>query len=148
MYNCLILLTLTYADTVLGEFSVMCSDNLQRLQIRAARIINETDSSLEALKILGWSDLKTIRGRNKCVLAFKCLHNLVPKYHSEYFIKKQWHSYSSRRRNDIHLPKPKLSLVKCTFRYSGTLLFNSLPPRIKASTSLTSFKSLIREHDF
>ena len=66
---------------------VTCSDNLQRLQNRAARIIIETNSSREALNNLGWSDLKTIRGRNKCVLVFKCLHNLVPKYLSEYFIR-------------------------------------------------------------
>ena len=50
--------------------------------------------------------------------------------------------------NEIHHPKPKLSLGKRTFRYSGTLLFNSLPLRIKASTSLTSFKNFIRQYNF
>ena len=149
VYNCLILPTLTYADAVWGELSVTCSDNLQRLQNRAARIIMRRDSSSEALNNLGWSDLKTIRGRNKCILVYKCLHDLVPKYLSEYFIRNSSiHLYNTRRKNDIHLPKPKLSLGKCTFRYSGTLLFNSLPQKIKTSTSLPSFKTLIRKHDF
>ena len=89
------------------------------------------------MTMLGWSLLKTIRKRNKCILVFECLHDLVPKYLNEYFIRNSnVHSYNTRRCNDT---KPKLSLGKRTFRYSGTLLFNSLPLRIKASTSLTSF---------
>ena len=94
--------------------------------------------------MLGWPLLKTIRKRNKCILVFKCLHDLVPKYLSEYFIRNS----NVHSCNDIHLPKPKLSLGKRTFRYSGTLLFNSLPLRIKASTSLTSFKNFIRQYKF
>ena len=99
VYNCLILLTLTYADAVWGELSVTCSDNLQRLQNQAAHIIMRRDSSSEALNNLGWSDLKTIRGRNKCILVYKCLHDLVPKYLSEYFIRNSSiHLYNTRRK--------------------------------------------------
>ena len=148
-YNCLILSTLTYADAAWGELSAMCDENLQRLQNRAARIIARRYRSNEAMTMLGWPLLKTIRKRNKCILVFKCLHDLVPKYLSEYFIRNSnVHSYNIRRCNDIHPPKPKLSLGKRTFRYSGTLLFNSLPLRIKASTSLTSFKNFIRQYNF
>ena len=61
--------------------------------------------------MLGWPLLKTIRKRNKCILVFKCLHDLVPKYLSEYYIRNSnVHSYNTRRCNDIHPPKLKLSL--------------------------------------
>ena len=45
------------------------------------------------------------------------------------------HSYNTRKRNDMHLPKPKLTLGKRTFRYSGALHFNNLPTTIKEATS-------------
>ena len=38
------------------------------------------------------------------------------------------------------------SLGKCTFRFSGSVLFNSLPTHIKNTSSLSSFKSRVRCH--
>ena len=78
VYSCLVLPVLCYTDTAWGELSVECKSRLQRLQNRAARIIVRLDSSSEALKTLGWPNLETIRKRNKSILVYKCLNNLVP----------------------------------------------------------------------
>ena len=71
---------LSYTDTAWGELSVGSSKSLQRLQNRAARIILKRDSSRDTFNVLGWTDLETNRKIHKCVLVFKCLHNLVPQY--------------------------------------------------------------------
>lgn len=72
-------------DTEWGEPSVTCRDNLQRLQNRAARIIRR-DSSSEVSKILGWENLISSWEIHKRVFKIlKFLHNLVPKYLSQYF---------------------------------------------------------------
>ena len=76
---------LCYADTAWGELSVECKSRLQRLQTRAARIIVRRDSTSEALKSLGWPNLETIRKRNKSILVYKCLSDLVPQYLCDYF---------------------------------------------------------------
>jgi len=111
---------------------------LQRLQNRAARIILKRDSSRDTFNVLGWTDLETNSKIHKCVLVFKCLHNLVPQYLSNYFIRNyNVHGYNTRRKADLHLPKPKLSLGKRTFRFSGTALFNSLPCKIQQAVSLS-----------
>ena len=69
-----------------------------------------------SFNVLGWTDLETNRKIHKCVLVFKCLHNLVPQYLSNYFIRNyNVHGYNTRRKADLHLPKPKLSLGKRTF---------------------------------
>ena len=95
--------------------------------------------------MLGWVDLETQRKAHKCILVFKCLNNLAPSYLSDYFIRNcNVHSYNTRKRNDMHLPKPKLTLGKRTFRYSGALHFNNLPTTIKEATSLPIFKNLLR----
>ena len=100
---------------------------------------------IENPEMLGWVDLETQRKAHKCILVFKCLNNLAPPYLSDYFIRNcNVHSYNTRKRNDMHLPKPKLTLGKRTFRYSGALHFNNLPTTIKEATSLPIFKNLLR----
>ena len=149
VYNTLIDPILSYTDTAWGELSVGSSKSLQRLQNRAARIILKRDSSRDTFNVLGWADLETNRKIHKCVLVYKCLHNLVPQYLSNYFIRNyKVHGYNTRRKADLHLPKPKLSLGKRTFRFSGSALFNSLPLKIQQAASLSSFKNLVKAHFF
>ena len=123
VYNCLVLPVLCYTDTAWVELSVECKSRLQRLQNRTARIIVRRDSTSEALKSLGWPNLETIRKRNKSILVYKCLNDLVPQYLCGYFSRNHsFHSYNTLRREDIHPSRPKLSLGKRTFRYSGAIL--------------------------
>ena len=49
----LIELILSYTDTAWGEISTASTKRLQRLQNRAARIIQRRDSSRDSLSILG-----------------------------------------------------------------------------------------------
>ena len=67
-----------------GTISIGCGKNLQKLQNRAARIILRRESSRDTFDILKWTDLETNRKIHKCVLVFKCLHNLVPEYLNNY----------------------------------------------------------------
>ena len=100
-------------------------------------------------RLFTWPNLETIRKRNKSILVYKCLNNLVPQYLSDYFSRNHsFHSYNTRRREDIHPSRPKLSLGKRTFRYSGAILFNSLPETYKRTASLEAFKRLMMKHDF
>ena len=145
VYNSIIHPVFTYADTAWGELSQTCSESLQRIQNRAARIVAKRSSSQESIDILGWVDLKTHRTINKCILVFKCLHELVPDYLRNYFNKNcQIHSFNTRRKKDMHIPKIKLSLGKRTFRYSGSISFNSLSPHIKNSENLGTFKNRLK----
>ena len=131
VYNTLIEQILSYTDTAWGELSVASSKSFQRLQNRAACIIQKRDSFRDSFNALGWVDLETNRKIHKCMLVFQCLHGLVPQYLCDYFIRNCNVHYNTRRKTDIHLPKPKLSLGKRSFRFSGSILFNSLPTKIQ-----------------
>ena len=59
---------------------------------------------------------------HKCILVFKCLNNLVPKYLTQYFTRNadlQYHE--TRGSNDLHPPKPKCNMGKRTFKYAGAI---------------------------
>ena len=134
-----------YTDTAWGTISIGRSKNLQKLQNRATHIILRRDSSRDTFGILKWADLEINPKIHKSVFVFKCLHNLVPEYLSNYFTSNScFHTHNTRRKLDIHLPKPKLSFGKRTFRFSGSVFFNSLPTHFKGTLSLSSFKSLGR----
>ena len=86
---------------------------------------------------------------HKCVLVYKFRNNLVPQYLSDYFTRNyNVHSYNTRRRTDLRLPKVKLSLAKRTFRYFGTALFNLLPRSMQKAAPLSSFNVLINTYNF
>ena len=112
VYNTLIDPILSYTDTAWGELSVGSGKSLQRLQNRAARIILKRDSSRDTFNVLGWADLETNRKIHKCVLVFKCLHNLVPQYLSNYFIRTTMFMVTTLegRLTSIY-PNPNLALV-------------------------------------
>ena len=147
VYNCLIQPILNYTDTVWGGLSIGCGKNLQRLQNRAARLVQGRSTTDEAFQKLGWINLQTQRIMHKCILVYKCLYNLVPPYLCDYFSRNNCiHSHNTRNSNVLHLPAPKLSLGKNTFRYSGSILFNKLPRTLKGATSLSNFKNLLKQY--
>ena len=149
VYNYLVLPVLCCTDTAWDELSVECKSRLQCLQNRATRIIARRDSTSEVLKTLGWPNVEAIRKRNKSILVYKCLNDLVPQYLCDYFSRNHsFHRYNTRRREDIHPSRPKLSPGKRIFRYSGAILFNSLPETYKRAASLEALKRLLMKHDF
>ena len=45
--------------------------------------------------------------------------------------------------SDLALPKPKTNYLKRSFRYSGAVLWNSLPSEAKKASSLYQFKRIM-----
>ena len=77
---------------------------------------------------------------HKCIVVFKCLNNLVPKYLVQYFTRNgDLHNHATRRRKDLHPPKPKRNMGRRTFKYEGAMDFNSSPSCVQSATSLNSF---------
>ena len=80
------------------------------------------------------------RKRHKCVLVYKFLNMLVPQYLCNYFSRNyNVHSYETRRRTNLHLPKPKLGRGKRSFKYLGMVFFNLLSRYIQKAESLSFF---------
>ena len=95
------------------------------------------------------SGLETIRKRNKATLVFKSLNNLAPAYFKNYFTRNSSnHFYNTRQKQDLHIPKAKLSKGRKTFRFSGATLFNRLPDSLKQAKSLQIFKRNIGHYSF
>ena len=111
IYNTIVQPIFDYTDVVWSELPVGCSQSLQKLQNRAARIILQWESSRNTFDILNWVELSTRRKIHKCVLVFKCLNFVVSGCLSGYFTRNSSiHSCNTRRKHNLCLPKPNLSL--------------------------------------
>ena len=130
-----------------GEISEGCCKELHCLQNRAAQIMLRKNTSNDTFCVLNWLNLASRRKMHKCILVFKCLNNLVPKYFMQYFTRNaDLHDHATRRSNDLHPPKPKRNMGKRTVKYAGAVYFNYSLNYAKSATSVNSFKNMLTKY--
>ena len=76
-------------------------------------------------------------------MMFKSLSGLAPVYLHDLFSERHTDYDLSDSFRNLNLPKPSNDYLKCSFSYSGALLWNSLPENIRAITSIGQFKKEI-----
>ena len=76
-------------------------------------------------------------------MKFKSLNGLAPVYLHDLFSERHTDYDLSDSFRNLNLPKPSNDYLKCSFGYSGALLWNSLPENIRAITSIGQFKKEI-----
>ena len=144
VYNALILSHLSYCDVVWGNCGKGLQIDLQKIQNRAARIINNTpwdSSGSYNLNKLGWCTLEKKRNENIVVMMFNILNKYAPPYLTDKFSFRE-RPYNTRSGNlCVDTIQPKTSSAKRTFLYRGACLWNSLPHEVQAARTKYSFKS-------
>ena len=76
-------------------------------------------------------------------MMFKSLSGLAPVYLHDLFSERHTDYDLSDSFRNLNLPKPSNDYLKCSFGYSGALLWNSLPENIRAITSIGQCKKEI-----
>ena len=147
IYRALVQPHFNYCSAVWGNCNKGLSEKLQKLQNRATRIISFSnyDASLnELFQALNWRKL------DLSILMYKTLNHETPEHLSSKFINRtDVTPYHLRNTvNKLALPLPRTEHFKKSFSYGGAALWNSLPDHLKEASSLTSFKSKIRSHNF
>ena len=149
LYNALIQPYFDYCSALWDTCGKVYKDKLQKLQNRAGRVIIGARfdvSSANVLEDLQWSTLDVRRDRLKSVFMYKILNEQSAPSLGEKFIKiKDLNREYNLRSNDsdLALPKPKTNYLKRSFRYSGAVLWNSLPSEAKKASSLYQFKRIM-----
>ena len=143
LYNAIILPLFDYGDIVWGDKSNKClMDDLQILQNKAAKVIlglPRANSSTEALETLHWAKLYLRREKHCRAAVFKCINGLMEV---EFNMKRNSaiHSYSTRGKNNLHLPKVKIEWGKQRFAFHAANDWNDLDDKIKNIVNLKTFK--------
>ena len=88
-----------------------------------------------------------------CLLVFKCLHDLAPKYLSQHIIPLASDPARQRLRSsktlDVYVPRSKLvGYGDRAFCVAGPRAWNSLPTSVQQADNIHSFKKLLKSHLF
>ena len=134
-----------FCSIVWGSSSEANKLKIYRLQKRACRVILDYDvenshEAMNSLKILSIYDRLYLR---KAKFMFKIYDNMAPEYISENFSLRNNDNSSVILRSSAAgcfvPPKPRTECFKHSLRYSGCLIWNSLPEEIKNSQTLDTF---------
>ena len=127
----------------LGSSSKNLVKSVTSVYKRAVKLVLNKSSSLtdDDYKESNILPLQSKLLLNKGVLMHKIFHGNAPLSLKDMFKVNEF-----RHSHTIDLPLPKITLFKSSLSYSGSWLWNRLPPFLKSETNLNRFKILF--HDF
>lgn len=137
-----------YCNIVWGNTSLTNKCKIFRLQKRACRIIldynvEDVQRSMTELKIMTIYDRVFFR---KAKFMFKVKNGLTPSYISEMFEVRNaddtMPALRSLSSSSYVVPRPSKELFKNSMMYSGSLIWNILPPHVKNTDSVEAFHRL------
>ena len=146
IFNSLVQPYFDYCCVVWDNCSKTLADKLQKLQNRAARILTFSSYDVNAdvvLASIDWKKLETQRKIQKAVMVHKSLYGLAPDYLQSMFVNRSIVANYSLRdtQGKLAIPKPRTDYLRNSFSYSGTVLWNSLPPDLRQTENLNQFKA-------
>ena len=134
-----------YCNSVWGGTSQRNLDRIYRLQKRACKIILDYQYeniaiSMEELKILNIYERIYLK---KAKIMYKISFSLTPQYINEMFhlrpLNDTLQSLRSSGTINYVLPKPNKELFKQSLIYSGPMIWNNLPDKLKHLETIDSF---------
>ena len=133
---------LYYCSTVWSNISKHNINKLQLVQNFAARVVLRLKKfyyiSL-AIKSLNWLPVNDRIYLNDAVRMYKCINKLVPDYLIEKFtMRPQIHTRNNRQRDQLNVPRCRLTTAQRSFAYGGAKLWNDLRPCLYVAFNDTS----------
>ena len=150
IYYSLIHSHLIYGNLLWGNASKNLLHPLLILQNKAIRIIGKVkyNASVQLLyKTLKIPKLVSLSKLQTSILMFGIKHKLLPSPLNKYFITNtDIHHHHTRHMHDFHIPKATNSWSQKNISFLGPTQWLSLPPDIKQSHSLHTFKYKLKDY--
>ena len=103
--------------------------------------MEETEPLFKELRILNIYEINRLRLH---IFAFKLCNSLYPKVMTETLMYvSDLHSHNTRQSANIYLPKHRTNFRIQTVHYQASVIWNSLPQKLRNAQSLNVYKRLI-----
>ena len=148
LVQAVILSSLDYCNSLYFGCSNTVLNQLQIIQNRACSIIlglKKSDSKAANLKKLHWLRIRERIQFKILIVTYKALNGQAPIYISELV---RYSNLSGSRNPSLQTYMSKSCMGDRAFISCAATLWNKLPPDVKCSSSLASFKTRLKTHLF
>ena len=144
VYRALLESHLRYCNEIWGSLSNTKLDHLQRLQNRARTLIESS-----RLKD-GWRctrlSVSSLIQYDRAIMIYKITNDLCPdSLKGRFSTRSQLSNYRLRNSLDIDVPRQNLEFSKRSFYYSAAKVWNEIPPNIRQSPTIYTFKKKLKD---
>ena len=127
-----------------GSFSNIKLDHLQRLQNRARTLIES--SRLKDGWRCAWLSVSSLIEYDRAIMIYKITNDLCPdSLKGRFSTTSQLSNYRLRNSLDIDMPRQNLEFSKRSYYYSATKVWNEIPPNIRQSPTIYTFKKKLKD---
>ncbi len=139
-----IIAAVTYGLTVWGTCTPSQMKDIEKIHLRAARIIYKipkTTPENEVLLTANWDEIDYIYKRKILVLMHKAFYNSLPETLEMHFKPLRTRSRDSHK---FEIPRCSKEIGRVSIRHRGPLLWNNLPLELRKVDNLDTFKTSIK----
>ena len=151
-------LKLLYEKTIQPVMDYACSvwchtkksniNKFQRVQNYAARIITGNfdylnTNSTDLIRSLRWANVQERCDYFTAVIMYKAIHGLTPMYMTDNIVMAgETHDRDTRLSdsNDVNIPPHNSHVLKRSFIYNGSVIWNNRPDENRMATDVADFK--------
>jgi hypothetical protein len=138
-----------YCNLVWGIGNTTALNNLYLTQKRAIRVITSSSWNSHTEPLKKKMNILKLHDLNKLLIAsfmYKIHVGLLPAYFIGMFkMNYDVHSYNTRQKNNYHITRHRINLMKRTVRIAGPLVWNAINIDITKTPSLNAFKNKFRK---
>lgn len=146
IYNSLVKPHIEYLIEIWGTAAKSNIKSLQTLQNKIIKVLYKYDymtPSVELYKKTKFLNINQLYTLKTCMLIRKIITN---KTHSQLHFHKKTHTYHTRKRNKLELPKTRTNYGKKNILFEGVQIYNKLSDLIINSKSFPIFKKRVIEY--
>ena len=146
LYFRTIIPSVTYGIAVWGSCSASLFNDLERIHIRAARLIHKIPKNIvdgKVLDFVGWNTLRYMYKKRILSLTHSGYYNdSIDEINN--LVVKETTKYSFRNSFKIKLNRPRTEIGRRTFKHRAALAWNIIPDAIKSHRNASIFKKELK----
>ena len=140
-----------YCSLVYCDISKEQDSTIQRILNRGVRYVygvKRFDHVTPLRRELGWLRAEGRRSYFMACFLFKLLRTETPSYLANLFATRVYLRPPRGEPEPLAVPRCRTEALRRSFHVSAAYLWNSLPPRIRSASTISTFKHLIFNHIF
>ena len=145
LYFKVILPSITYGILVWGNCNKTLFEELNKMHVRAAKIIFKCDWRYPSCEVISSSKWNTLYWNYKYKLATFAHQDIFSEGNTNKLLKQRNSVYSLRGSNKLILPRPRTDILRNSVTYRASRLWNNLKDCTTTVSDFNSFKKLVKE---